>query len=96
MTKRQERIIRWWAGRGKRLVRMSKLVEGVVAANLENVCEVCGVEDNLTVEQTIPMEDIVVIFDGKMRGGVGGIDKMHPVLVIATDYKILLHTSNKI
>jgi len=80
LDKRQERIAIWWLHRGKRLSEMKRLIDGIIASNLEHTCDECGTNQKLTVEQFISIEDLVTEFDKKRRLGMDKMDKMHPVI----------------
>lgn len=80
LTKRQEKIAIWWLHRGKRIVEMRRLVDGIVSAHLEHECDNCQRNENLIVQQIISMENIVHEFDKKIKLGIDNLDKIHPVI----------------
>ena len=80
LDKRQEHIAIWWLNRGKRLAEMKRLVDGIVASNLDHNCDECNTNDNLQIQQFISIEDLVYEFDKKVKLGINRMDKMHPVI----------------
>ena len=80
LTKRQQKIALWWLARGRRLVQMKRLIEGIIAAHMEHHCDNCEANSNLHVQEVIPLEELVSEFDKKIKLGIDKLDKMHPVI----------------
>jgi len=87
LTKKQERIMKWWLLHVRRSMRMKRLVDGIINANLEHECSKCGTDANLIVEMLVPLEDIVTSFDKKIAMNLDGIRDKHPVIAWRQHFK---------